>query len=251
MVFFDFDDSRVENLSWLLSSDQLPIVKSQQAMIGGVFHKNGWLFDLELYKKRITGLSTRKSNVAPMDPFPFIQGELEALGVDALLKRQWRKLHLWLSYTYGQSQMKFNDLNQLDFLTYYDQPQVFSIVATLPIEQWSFSIGWNYASGTPNYLNSTFFPEPGGGTPPTSPDPTPAETNSGRFSPQHQLDLSVVYAFPSTIQSWRGSIGLSVLNLYDQENLVEEAFLRFGPTTSQEKRYAIGFAPNLTLNIEW
>lgn len=244
-VFFDFDDIRVENLSWALADEDKPIIRSQQLMLGVSFTFPGLVIDTELYHKQVNDLTT----VGSGRENPFLPGDLDIYGVDLLIRKQFGKLDAWVSYSFLNTLMDFPELNQSEFLTYYDQPHTFNFTGTLPINQWQFSIGWFISSGAPNYLNSTFFPEPG---PTPLPDigPIPDESNNGRFPAMHQLDAAVVYKFPNT-KGWNASIGLSVLNVYDQQNLVEETVYSFGPQSVQAKRYNIGFAPNLMVNVSF
>jgi len=246
-VFFDFEDTKVENLEWQLASDERPFVRSSQYMIGGLWKPGNFLFDLEVYYKDIEDLSTIGPNRNE------INGTLEIYGVDFLLKKSWGKLDTWVSYSYTSTEMDFPDLNQLTFEAYYDQPHALNINATMPYKQWKFSIGWQYLSGVPVYTDNTFFPTPGpaSGPPPMGPRIVPAEENDGRFPSQHQLDASIVYLFPKESNGWSGSIGLSLLNIYDRDNLVASNYITLGPNTALEERYAIGFAPNLTLTVKW
>ncbi|UII33452.1 TonB-dependent receptor plug domain-containing protein [Fulvivirga ulvae] len=250
-VYFDFEDSKIENLTWELASNERPVIKSTQWMLGSIWRPGNFVLDFEFYHKNIFDLSTLKSDKRPTDPDRSAIGDLEVYGVDVLLKKKWNKLDTWISYSYAYTDMYFQDLNLLSFETYYDQPHTLNINATLPYKNWSFSIGWQYQSGVPFYTNNTFFPVPGEGGNQQPDQPVTAQKNEGRFPVQHQLDLAVVYKFPKRVKSWNGSIGLSLLNAYDRENFVAENYLTFGPNTSLEQQYAIGFAPNIMLNIRW
>lgn len=249
-VFFDFEDTKAENLEWHLANDDRPVVKSDQWMIGGIWTPGTVIFDVEFYYKNIKNLSTRGTGGPDAG---FVNGDLQVKGMDVLLRKTWGKLDTWISYSYSVTEMAFPELNQLTFEAYYDQPHAFNFNGTMPWRKWQFSLGWQYLSGVPVYTNNTFFPIAGENTGgPSSPDdPVPSEENEGRFSAQHQLDLALVYQFPSGKKGWKGSVGLSLLNVYDKENFLGENYLQFGPTTSLEERYSIGFAPNLMITIKW
>ncbi|MEP5614090.1 MAG: TonB-dependent receptor [Cyclobacteriaceae bacterium] len=270
-IFFDFEDTRAENFPWELASSIFPVIKSGQFMVGGIWDKNNFIIDLEFHQKLIKNLSVRNPNEAPsMNPPPggpppmgqgppLIQpqaiGELEVQGLDLLLRKHWPGMDAWINYSLTKTEMTFDELNQLPFKTYYDQPHVLNIGSTLTSKKWKFSFGWQLASGTPRYTNSTFFPEVvlTQEMNETSSE-IPVETNDGRFTPQHQLDLAVVYDISPRSKKWIGSIGLSILNVYDRQNLIEENFYLFGQasrTPILDKRYGIGFAPNLMLNLQF
>ena len=268
-IFFDFDDTRSENFSWELSNQAVPVVRSKQLMLGAIWNKNALLIDLELYRKKITDLAVENPNSSPPMPPPGgpppmgppprppipipALGELNVEGLDLLVRKHWLGLDMWVSYSFTKTEMIFEEINQLPFKTYYDQPHVVNVGGTLTSKRWKFSFGWQHSSGIPRYTNSTFFPQPG---PSTSMGPVeiPAETNDGRFSSQHQLDVAVVYDISPSSKKWRGSVGLSILNVYDQKNLVEQNFYVFGQVSQMptlDQRYGIGFAPNLMLNLQF
>jgi len=246
-VFFDFEDSKVENLRWDLASEDRKIVKSDQYMLGALVQPGSFLFDLEVYYKEIENLAT----IIPGPQLVTTYGDLNVYGLDFLVRKSWGKIDTWISYGYTVTEMDFPSLNQQTFETYYDQPHAVNINASLPFNNWKFSIGWQYLSGVPVYTDNTFFPTPGNAGGPGGPSTIPSEENDGRFPAQHQLDLSVVFMFPKNTKPWNGTIGLSLLNVYDRNNLVATNYIRFGPNTNLEDRYAIGFAPNLMLNIKF
>jgi hypothetical protein len=245
-VFFDFEDTRAENLTWFLVDEGRPLVKSSQIMLGSAFVFSGLVIDFESYYKQVDNLTTQSGMMTPQ----FISGELNVIGADLLIRKRFGELDTWIAYSYLDSDMEFLDINQQEFPTYYDQPHTLNVTGTLSANNWQFSMGWFISSGAPNYLYSTFFPEPGMN--PQDPNiPISQDLNDGRFPATHQLDAAIVYNIPARDNGWKASIGLSVLNVYDQENLVEEGFFTFGPNTVQSKRYNIGFAPNLMIQIEW
>lgn len=245
-VYFDFEDTKVENMGWHLADEEKPVVKSNQWMVGGIWNPETLIVDVEFYYKNISNLSTRRSGN------DFVNGNLKIAGMDFLLRKTWKKLDTWVSYTYSLTAMNFPDLNKVTFETYYDQPHAFNINATMPWSNWQFSLGWQYLSGVPIYTNNTFFPVPGeGGTPPASDQSDVVEKSEGRFPDQHQLDLALVHQYQPKSKGWKASIGVSILNVYDRKNFIAENYLTFGPNTSLVKRYSIGFAPNVVLNVKW
>ncbi|MTI40349.1 TonB-dependent receptor [Fulvivirga lutimaris] len=248
-VFFDFEDVQAENQSWELAKYNRPVVKSSLYMIGSSWSPSSFLIDIEGYYKEVTDLSTVDPNAGPNSPTPFTSGELTIFGIDLLLSKDWGQIDTWVSYSYTTTEMDFPLLNQLTFETYYDQPHTFNIGATTQINQWKFSLGWQYLSGIPVYTENSFFPVPGPDNDPNA--AVVAEENNGRYDGQHQLDVAAVYQFPAKSKGWVGTVGLSLLNVYDQENLVSNNYITRGPNTSLETRYSIGFAPNLMLSIKW
>ena len=72
---------------------------------------------------------------------------------------------------------------------------------------------------------------------------------TNRFPNMHQLDLSATYEFTNAKKSWKGIVGLSFVNLYDQDNIVN--IFQNEPPVDDPYRKTIGFAPNLQLSIQF
>ncbi|MEQ9426249.1 MAG: TonB-dependent receptor plug domain-containing protein [Cyclobacteriaceae bacterium] len=257
-LFFDFEDIKVENYTWFLADDFRPVITSRQFMFGNVWKIRVFIIDIEFYDKFIDDLSVVGGQPNPDDPMgrpvqQFRLGDLKVQGVDILLKKHWPNLDAWVSYSYMHSEMNFPEINQLSFITYYEQPHILNVAGSWFKNRWKFSLGWQHTSGVPVYTNSTFFPQPGeGGEPPQGMDRSiPSEVHEGRFTPQHQLDLAAIYDFTPPNKAWIGSIGLSILNVYDRENLVSKNLITRGQNTTLDETYAIGFAPNLMVNFKF
>ena len=74
-----------------------------------------------------------------------------------------------------------------------------------------------------------------------------------RFPSMHQLDASVSWKLPkSDRRNWSMIVGLSLVNVYNQRNLIDQVERRQQSNQNvYEDRIGIGFAPNLMLSIEW
>jgi hypothetical protein len=91
-------------------------------------------------------------------------------------------------------------------------------------------------------------PPPSGGPPP----PVQNESQyTNLFPVYHQLDLSIVYALPKMQKSWNSTLGLSIVNLYNRKNVIEQQPVRLGNGLIILTRYAMGFAPNLVFTVNW
>ncbi len=70
-----------------------------------------------------------------------------------------------------------------------------------------------------------------------------------RFPSMHQFDVSATYGFTNTKKSWKGIVGLSIVNLFDQDNIVN--IFQNEPPVDEPYRKTIGFAPNLQFSIHF
>lgn len=212
----DFDDFRIRNQFWFLTDEREDVLRSQQVMIGSTYERGGWLLDVELYQKEVDGFLSREDT-----------RNLESAGLDLLLKKRWRKSEAWVSYGYSDVSLDNN------LAIFFDQTHTINTTYLLHLFPFDFALNWGFQSGTPVIL----------------PDPRELPMGeilrvpySDRFPWQHQLDFSVTYQFPKQKKGWGGVVGLSLLNIYDQENIIN--IFQSQTDVSDPYRTAIGFAPN-------
>lgn len=249
-----------ENLSegardfWLLADgDQVP-VGSAHHYIGGIsYETNGWLFDLESYYKDLSGLSEftlRFRTAGTLDPEElFFSGNGVAKGTEFLIQKKSGRFTGWVAYTLSTIRHTFDGLNDgRVFPALHDQLHELKIVQSIDIDQWTLASTFIYGSGKAysepsgqygiELLDGRFFNYVGVG-----------DKNGSRLEPFHRLDLSAHY-------KWiRGKakmdLGFSFFNLYNRENTSYFQYdFQQDPTVITEVKY-IGFAPNVSFNIEF
>ena len=228
----DFDDFRVSSQFWTLAENNIPVIAATQWMVGGMFDKSSWLVDLELYKKHINNVSRPGS---PQNPDQF--GDLNIWGADLLIKKRWRNLETWLSYSLGQTRESI----QQEQDAFNDQRHVLNIKTIIPIKRWNLAFSWGLMSGVPVYL-----PDP---NEINGPAQNIANLYSGRFPTQHQLDLSATYQFSKPENRWRGVIGFSILNVYDQNNVIN--IFQQNVNANNPVRDGLGFSPNIQIKVSF
>jgi hypothetical protein len=160
--------------------------------------------------------------------------------------------------------MQFDSINEgKSFYSLYDQTNILDIAGSYRIGQWKFSLVWKYRtglaalpgirtrmiSGAPTSVSSTQSntPPPPPGTPAPPAPSSSAQGYSNRFPDYHQLDASVYYSFPKEVKKYKGSIGVSVLNCYDQVNIIEQTKSSRG----LENRVMPGLSPNLFITFSF
>jgi hypothetical protein len=163
-----------------------------------------------------------------------------------------------MSYTLSQSLMQFDSINEgAAFPSLFDQPHVLDLALSYRIGQWKFSAAWKLRSGLaimPSIRGRMLHGSPSGADqpspPPGAPQP-PAADNSERFAPYHQLDASVSYGFPRKERKWDGSVGLSAMNCYDRENIIEQRTIVSPQGTTTQYRTMLGFTPNIFVRFSF
>lgn len=269
----EFANSGFDNQLWLLSrSGQVDIIRGQQKMIGTIFHQKGWVLDIEAYEKNTDNVSYLTTRFLA-NRSEYVSADIKTSGIDIFIKKRINQtLSTWMSYSISKSVLAFDTLRNRYYRTEYDQPHIFKLGGIYARGNWKVSLGWRLMSGlyaqfpvaNDNRPDNGDVIEGSGqqGMPPGGPmRPNPpllenqhltpyAET---RFPTMHQLDASISWTLPRTpTRKWQGTIGLSLVNLYNNQNLIDQVDRRQqNGDPLFEDRFGIGFAPNIMLSIEW
>ena len=235
---------------WLLSNKNRTLEKSHQ-IIGGIsWKKRHFLFDVEGYYKRMSGLLTISERMRstqfvsrtglPFDPTGLVlfEGTGLARGIELLAQIRNVRFPLfsrnatydgWAAYTWSRVENTyavFNDGNP--FPASQDHPHEVKLVNSLEwkIAAWSsINLGavWLYSTGTP-------YTAPLGTYTLTTIDSASdrsymlvSDRNAFRLPDYHRLDLSVSWKvrFGSHV---KGSLTLGLFNAYNRENILERSY---------------------------
>lgn len=251
--------SGVQQFNWQLSNDSnIPVVSGQQSMLGVIIKQNKWLIDIESYYKTTQDIAVYDI-YDYSDATNFFIGDYETIGIDFLIKRSWQRLDTWVSYSIMKTNASFNDIQEDDFRSIWDQRHAFNAVVSYRVKNWKFSAGWKYKSGLASLVNIRDFYING---PPTN-GSNPLNNNmysnaldedyGEQFPDQHQLDISAAYLLRPKSGKWRGNLGLAITNVYDQNNIVNQRRVN-GPmpnTYALDNIFGIGFTPSMLLKFEW
>ncbi|WP_298544681.1 hypothetical protein [uncultured Aquimarina sp.] len=193
-----------------------------QFTLGALYTYKGWNFDIEGYYKKITDISSISDFILTLalpdnDETLIYYGEEERIGVDFLLKRRIRNYRFRAGYSLSKTIASFPLVQDNYYNGSFDQPHVFNLSQTLKVNQFEFSLGWNYATGRPF---TRIFPDDNdldGGV------IDPRGINSSRFKSYHRLDASVTFRFKIyKSKETNGMIGFSLRNIYNGENIISQ-----------------------------
>ncbi|MEM6806177.1 MAG: TonB-dependent receptor, partial [Bacteroidota bacterium] len=264
LIEWEFDPLGFHNQIWVLSgNDIIPAIQSYQINTGLLYDKKEWMLDVELYHKTIfdlTSLTTSFQNFAETD---YTTGLAKINGIDFLIKRRWRSHRFWLSYTLSQILYDFEGISNEPFFAPHDQRHNLKFIQLYQFNNWQFSLGWAYRSGKP------YTPRIGDEIEFRQDDdeefyvvqPVLGESNSRRLKSYHRLDASFMYQFPSSKEkSVKGNLGLSLLNVYDRENILSIRYfpeyyspedLPDNPQSEELEKTMLRFMPNLVIRLRW
>lgn len=244
-----------ENI-WVLSNgEDIPLIRNHQLTLGFLINTRGWLVDVDGYVKRIDGVSaTNILSIVDEEEF-FSIGKEDVIGIDILIRKRFNRYRSWLSYTYSEATSTFPEIDDFSFPSFLDRPHQFSWTHALNLGQFELSLGWSYATGLP-------FTEPQGIEQVQEDGEDFFELvidgfNTRRLPDYHRLDTSIWYSFPGSRNAkWNGRIGLSLLNIYNRNNIRSQNFSIDEDEDDNvdlfsERRGLLGFTPNLSIKISF
>jgi len=253
VVEFNTQEFGLENQIWVLSDgNTIPLLKSTQLTLGFVFNNNGWNLDVDGYYKKVNGLTSFTIGFDNVDDF-FSEGKSKVLGLDVLLRKKINNYRTWLSYSLTDSDFTFKDLNEGDpFSGNFDITHRLTWAHTYNWNKFNFSLGWNIRTGIP-YTKAEGIVETSDGS-----IIEYDEINSDRLPNYHRLDLSATYKFNfSESHKWKGKIGFSLLNIYNQRNILSRTYEKRQSTIDNTEilrevnKTSVGITPNILFRVDF
>jgi hypothetical protein len=253
VVEFNTKSFGLENQIWVISDgSSVPILKSIQLTSGFVFNKNGWDIDLEGYYKKVKGLTSFTLGFENVDDF-FSRGKSNVLGLELLVKKKIQNYRTWLSYSFIDNDFTFNNINNGDsFSGNSDITHQLTWSHTYEWKRIDISLGWNLRTGIPYTKAIGIMDTPNGSVIEFD------ETNGDRLSNYHRLDISATYKFNiSNNKKWNGKLGFSLLNIYNQKNVLSRTYEKrqsntdTGEVLREINKISLGITPNLVLRIDF
>lgn len=210
----------------LCNNGNIPVLESQQAILGLSWHKNGYLLSVEGYRKHTTGLSRY---VETPEGTGLYQGEAKTKGVDFLIKKDWKGHSFWVAYTLSETKERFSYFDPADFLrALHDQRHELKTAMLLNFNPVYLSANCVYGSGFPSLPDD---PAVGGRA-------------------YQRMDAAVSYRLNKPKYSLEA--GVSILNVFNYENLKYDNFVRIPDdldATLNISAEAVPFTPTMFLKV--
>ncbi len=238
------NDMSLENYVWILQDGKdFPLQTAEQYSIGASYRTKSWLVDLDAYYKQIRGITSLSFGFLHEFDSSVHQGEGFTKGVDLLLQKSAETWRAWITYTFQESQNRYDQLNdQRYFPIYADISHSVTLSAFKKWNSFSVSAGWFWHTGRPY---STL--DDSGRV---------ISFNNKRLSSYHRLDMSAAYEIRK-LKSVTGKIGFSILNLYGNDAVISKEFQRsyasigdlFESSYSVRNYRMLGFTPNFFVRV--
>lgn len=226
------DESGNYRYMWTLSNDTVyPILKSEHLTAAINIELKNTQISWAPYIRSTNGL-TRYINYVLQQTENISMGRGRSYGFDFYIKQNYKGHTAWISYTLSKTEELFEHFKDNKFrVAPQDQRHEIKIATLLNFDPVYFSANYVYGSGFPisEITNETI------------------EINR---TPYIRLDMALIYKF--NFKKLYGETGISVLNVFDRENLLYNNLERV-PTdqsnTIQLYQESVPFTPSIYLKI--
>lgn len=239
---------------WLLANGtSLPVTQSDHLIAGGSYEQHGFLVDVEFYQKQNRGITEYTLRFVPQirqglaARETFFNGDETVRGVDVLVQKKAGNLTGWVGYTLAGAVRKVSAFSDQPYYSDQDVRHQIKVAALYHHKRFDLSLTQIYATGRPytSILGAYGVTLLDG----SQRDFTmPSDKNANRLPAYHRMDASATYSF-----RW-GSIGVSVFNVYNRQNVWYKRFQvvrENGETALQTTSVTyLGITPNLTLSAK-
>ncbi|MEY8862798.1 TonB-dependent receptor plug domain-containing protein [Tenacibaculum singaporense] len=244
IINFQNDFLGIEKRRWQLSdNDSIPIIRSKQASVGFTYKKKQWLLDATSYYKAIDGITTQSQSFTTKYEFSKNKGSYNALGIDFLLRKNFKNLNTWLSYSFIKNTYSFDNLVEKKFPSNFDITHTVTLGSTYSNEYFNISLGLNYTSGKPTT-------QPIFGNEITNDKINFDTANSSKIDNYLRADASAMYKKQIT-DKINVDIGVSVWNLFNTQNTLNNYYRVENNNANKYARYSLGTTPNFLLKLNF
>jgi hypothetical protein len=204
---------------------------------------------LQAYIKDYTSLTLYNANkVFPDDP-DYLGGTGLARGLEVLIRYGSSLLDLYGSYALASVTVSANGVT---YPPRYDRRHTIKAIGTIHVlEGLDATLRWEYGSGYPFTQGAGSYSALSLGDIGTDPNPEGGggltralgQKNAARLPAYHRMDAGLSYKI--TVGMFRGTVGVSVINLYDAKNIL------FFDRNSGKTTYMTPFLPTASLTLEF
>ena len=205
---------------WVIADDELEPGFAEHRILGLSYENTNWLFEVTGYWNAMENIIefSRRLRQPGQEEDPFFMGSGTSRGVEFLAQRKFGNFTGWASYTLGQVEYTFPDMNEGEpFPASHDRTHEFKTVwiykdGPLTLSStWVFATGQAYTAPESQYYltlldgeQQSYFHV--------------SDKNANRLPAYHRLDVSAsLRLIDFELPNWE--VGLSVLNLYNRQNV--------------------------------
>ncbi len=238
----------IEKRRWILSNNStIPIQKSKQVSISLSYAKNNWLFTIDNFYKKVSGINSSGQGFQNQLEFVNINGDYEVYGTEFLAQKKINNFTSWLSFAHNDNTYHFPNLAQTEFSNNFELKNVIACSGTYEIRNFNIALGSKWYSGRPETTPSSFVIDNRNPSNPIIDYNAPNNTKLDNF---FQVNFSTTYRWKSE-KDIQYKLGFSVLNVLNRKNEISE-YYRINTTSNSiedVKTYSIERTPNLSFRV--
>ncbi|MET3031667.1 hypothetical protein [Flavobacterium johnsoniae] len=237
----------IEKRRWIISNNgSIPIQRSRQLSLNLSYIKNDWLFDIENFYKKVTGITTSSQGFQNQLEFVKTTGDYEVWGAEMLLQKKMNHFLTWLSYTYNHNNYHFINYEYPVFPNNFEVMHTASWAGIYEKNNFKIALGTKWTSGRPKTSPDNSQIDPSN---PTLVYNKPNNTNLHIFS---QVNFSSTYKW-ETDNGIQYKLGISILNILNRKNEISEYYRISSLTNSIEEveTFSLQRTPNLSFRVSF
>jgi hypothetical protein len=212
--------SQVFEINALANGNQIPVLRTDNLMLGYGYAASGWSLDLELYKKHMDGtiqFSTSRpgfemgNGVIPLKDYRLYKGVRNVLGMDVTLSYKHGVYSSWIAYTLSKSLDAYPAIFQSkEFSSQDDRRHQLKWINNIEVGRFIFSNNFIYASGRP-YLPLEILSN--------DQDRTQIDPDAflKRLPAYFRMDLGIEYRF--NLGNTEAALSMSMFNVTNRQNV--------------------------------
>ncbi|MBL0315417.1 MAG: carboxypeptidase-like regulatory domain-containing protein [Flavobacteriales bacterium] len=197
----------------LASSEDIPVLQSDQLMFGTVLHHSGFVLDVEGYARRNEGVVSSQWYFTGSALY---QGTAEIYGIDVLIMKDYHRHHFTAGYSWMNAKADYPTASLYDIpMNYWINHEV-KFNYELKLKSWSINAFWVYGTGAPYtpLLGTYVMDLPDGHS---REFPVYGRFNSATLPDYHRLDLAATWR--KDTRKLKLELAASIFNVYNRSNL--------------------------------
>ena len=201
--------------------------------------------DVDAYYKTINGITSLTFGFLNQFDSTIYVGNGFTKSLDVLVQKSAPTWRTWLTYTYQDSQNKYEGINSNQYFPINsDITHALTLSFYKKWKNYDLTLGWFWHTGKPySELNDTN---------------EISSFNTKQLPSYHRLDISGSYQFHYQ-KNWIGKVGFSIFNAYNQRTLLskeyERQFTSIGDVINSNYKtqnyYSLGFTPNVFIRVSF
>ena len=241
----------VESRRWVLSSSDIPLIKSRQASLGLTYKKRKLILDLALFHKTVNGILISSLGFQNQIQDRRISGDQASYGLEILLNKRFKKTNLWTTYTWSKSELLFPEINTNYFTDTNDirHSSIFGINHYFT-DNLNISLTYNLKSGRPYSIPVDGQETSQNGSIVTVNYDT---LNAERLAPYQRLDFSASYTILNK-QRINLKLKAGILNILNSQQTLQRYYVVDENDTTKAREIniqSLRITPNVSLRVNF